>query len=273
MKTIYIVFTVLIVVSVVLLYTIYFHHKDLSINNNKNWFITYGGPDTNYHDAVSRLTKEIDDIQTFDNIIGYTDLDLKNDNDFWSEHSAFCEKNRGYGCWIWKPYFIMKTLELMDYNDVLLYSDAGCTINNENNDNNNNEKKDNMLRLIDQCKEKDLLFSSTFQTENKYSKMDLIKYLNMDNDEVLNSTQYQATFILIKKTKKTVQFVNDWYNTMCIYHLVNDNKSRYHKELPEFVESRHDQSVFSLLAKKYGYTEDNMIQEHEPINISRKRSG
>ena len=72
----------------------------------------------------------------------------------------------------------MKTLELMDYNDVLLYSDAGCTINNDNDNNNDNDKKDNMLRLINQCKQKDLLFSSTFQIEKQYSKMDLIKYLN-----------------------------------------------------------------------------------------------
>jgi hypothetical protein len=211
--------------------------------------------------------KEIDDIHIFDNIIGYTDLDLKKDIDFWSKHSAFCEKNRGYGCWIWKPYLIMKTFELMDDDDVLFYSDAGCTIINDNDTN------DNMLKLINKCKEKELLFSSTYTLERQYCKHDILKYLKMDIEEIMHSTQFQATFMFIKKTKKTVQFVNDWYDTMCIYHLVDDSPSRYYKELPEFIDSRHDQTVFSLLAKKYGYSEDSMMHEHLPVVISRKRSG
>ena len=33
---------------------------------------------------------------------------------------------RGGGYWIWKPYFILKTLkEKIKYNDYLIYSDSG----------------------------------------------------------------------------------------------------------------------------------------------------
>ena len=274
MKTIYIIITVFIVLYVFLLYIIYSHYKrvsenydHLSDNNIKLWFITYGGPNTNYHDAVRRLTTEVEDTHIFDHIIGYSDSDLKKDNDFWSRHSEFCENNRGYGCWIWKPYLIMKTLELMEYDDILFYSDAGCTINNDN------DKRDNMLKLINKCKEKELLFSSTYTSEKQYCKHDILKHLKMDTEEIMNSTQFQASFMFIKKTDRIVQFVNDWYNTMCIYHLVDDTPSKYHEELPEFIDSRHDQTVFSLFAKRYGFTEDNMLHEYSPVVISRRRSG
>jgi len=274
MKTIYIIFTILIILYVISLYTIYFHYKHLNEQKSKTWFITFGGPEENYHDAVKRLTKEVEDIHVFDHVIGYTDLDLKKDNNFWEKHSAFCEKNNyfgvGYGCWIWKPYLILKTMELMDYNDVISYTDAGCTILNNGE---YNKHQEDMTKLIQRCKQCEILFTSTSQPEKYYSKTDLIKYLNMDTNEVLNSAQYQAGVLFIKKTRRTVKFLNHWYNTMCIYHLADGNLSRYNKELPEYKASRHDQSVFSLLAKKYGFAEDNIMKEHLPILISRKRGG
>lgn len=274
MKNIHITVTIIIGAYVILLYIFYFHYKHLNEEKTKTWFITFGGPDKTYHDAVERLTKEVDDIRVFDNVIGYTDLDLKKDRHFWNKHSDFCEKNNyfggGYGCWIWKPYLIMKTMELMDYNDVILYVDAGCTILNNHE---YNKYKEDMMNMIKRCKQYEMLFSSTNKKEKQYSKMDLIKYLNMDRDEVLNSIQYQAGVLFIKKTRRTVEFVNHWYNIMCIYDLVDSYSSRHNKELPDFIESRRDQSVFSLLAKKYGFTEENMMIEHLPIVISRRRGG
>jgi len=51
---------------------------------------------------------------------------------------------------------------------------------------------------------------------------------------------------------KTRELVNRWYEFCCDYHLIDDSPSVV-PNLPEFIEHRHDQAVFSLLTKKCNY--------------------
>jgi len=55
-----------------------------------------------------------------------------------------------------------------------------------------------------------------------------------------------------------------WYETCCNYHLLNDEPS-ISKNYEEFIEHRHDQSIFSIIRKKFNtyYIED----ETYPIGI------
>ena len=48
---------------------------------------------------------------------------------------------------------------------------------------------------------------------------------------------------------KTRTLVNRWYELCCNYHLIDDSPS-IAPNLPEFIEHRHDQAIFSLLTKK-----------------------
>lgn len=273
----YIIICILYIVLIITLYFIFKTKTFQSKHNGEKWFITYGGPSKEYHDAVKRLTQEVNNIQIFDHLYGYTDLDLKNDKEFWDKHGKLAEATTfhrgGYGYWIWKAYLILKTMKTMNENDILLYADAGCTIRS---DDQYHTKYDDMMNLVNKCNEKEILFTSTGQIEKHYSKMDLIKYLEMDNTDAINTTQYQATVIFIKKTEKMYRFVNKWYNIMSNnYNLIDGEHSKKYKEIKEYKDSRNDQSVFSLLAKKNGIDESHMFpyEKHDPILISRKRSG
>lgn len=96
----------------------------------KIFFLTFGGPTKNYHDAVERLCNQAKQMNIFDEIIGMTEKDLQNDEEFWFKHSDFINNNsKGYGYWLWKPYIIKKTLEKMNDEDILLYLDCGCELN------------------------------------------------------------------------------------------------------------------------------------------------
>ena len=78
------------------------------------YFITFGGGSNNYIKAGERLMTQVNNTNLFDKTILYTDEYLKNDTEFWNKHSHFINKNkRGYGYWIWKPYIIKKTMEIM----------------------------------------------------------------------------------------------------------------------------------------------------------------
>lgn len=228
----------------------------------KLYFITFGGGSQNYYDAVDRLTNQAKQLNIFDKIIGYTDDDLKKDLDFWNKHSNFILKNnRGYGYWLWKSYLIMKTLKSMNNNDILIYLDSGCEIDIK--------KKNNILECIEMIKINNITVTTTPQIEKKWNKMDLIKHLNMYHLKYINSKQIQAGVLGIKKCDIIINFVNDWYNTCCDYHLIDDSPSIINNDCI-FKEHRHDQSVFSLLFKKYKF--NNNYSMYNCIEVNRNIS-
>lgn len=97
-------------------------------------FITFGAGNNNYINAGKRLIKQAILTKYFDKTILYTQNHLKNDKQFWKQHSEFIIKNKkGYGYWIWKSYIIKKTMETMKNGDILMYLDCGCEIGGKKN--------------------------------------------------------------------------------------------------------------------------------------------
>ena len=88
-------------------------------------FISYG--DDNFTTSKKRLFKESSESGWFDNIVIYEKKDI--DSIFSNKFKDILNKRRGGGYWIWKPYFIHKKLMEINMNDILVYVDAGCTIN------------------------------------------------------------------------------------------------------------------------------------------------
>lgn len=235
----------------------------------KKYFLTFGGVDklsihNQYHDAVKRLTKQAEELKIFDYIYPKTEIDLKNDKIFWEKHKDFViNSSKGYGYWLWKPYLIMKTMEEMEDNDILLYADAGCIIQDSH--------KNELIRLFEKV-ENDLIIASLTSNESSYSKMDLIKYLDMKNNKLLRVNQIQASAIIFKKCEKTMNLVKEWYNISCNYHLIDDSPS-IEPNIESFKEHRHDQSIFSLLVKKYDIHRDGAEDIHDGVYIARFRRG
>jgi hypothetical protein len=267
---IFIIIFIFIHISYYYYYYYYYYTENFDTNSRqKLWALSFGGGNQNYYNAVFRINQELNETKVFDNIIIYIDDDLKNDESFWKTHKDFIENNkRGYGYWIWKPYLIKTALEKMETNDILVYLDAGCEIER------NETTHTKILELINKCNKYEILYTLTGHNEKMYTKMDLIEYMNMNNENVKNSTENQATIIFLKKNEKIVNFINEWYNIACNYHLLDDSPS-ISKNDSSFVEHRHDQSIFSLLTKtqKYNLSNENNIIDSYPFLLSRKRDG
>jgi len=240
------------------------------MNKLKKYFISFGAGNQDYYDAVKRITNQASSLDIFDEVIGYTDNDLKNDKYFWNKHSEFILANkRGFGYWLWKPYFIMKKLEQMNDNDILVYADSGCEIPN-NNKEKYRQRWVNKFKLVQSDLIIDTLACNGICLEKEWTKMDLILYLNMNNPLYLNTAQHQGSALIILKCKKIVDLVKEWYNTACNYHLLDDTQS-IAKNLPCFKEHRHDQSIYSLLVKKYNLHNNYILKD--VIWIARNRTG
>jgi hypothetical protein len=154
----------------------------------------------------------------------------------------------------------MKTLERMNDNDILVYTDVGCEIDIK--------KKNNMIEIFDIVKN-DLIIGSLALDEKEYTKMDLYHHLNLLDEKYLN-TQHQASTICILKCNETYNLIKEWYEIGCNYHLIDDSPS-INSNHPSFIEHRHDQSIFSLLTKKYNIFSNISIES--AINISRNKTG
>ena len=205
-------------------------------------FITFGAGNNNYINAGKRLIKQAILTKYFDKTILYTQNHLKNDKQFWKQHSEFIIKNKkGYGYWIWKSYIIKKTMETMKNGDILMYLDCGCEIGGK--------KKFNIPKFFEYVK-KDKIICSFTCIEKDWCKMDLLIHFNMLNNDLINTPQNQAGTLMFYICEETKNLVNLWYKTSCNYHMIDDTIS-INKNFISFKEHRHDQSIFSLLTKKY----------------------
>lgn len=153
------------------------------------YFITFGAGIYRYADAVNRLVNQATNLELFDKIIGYNDSYLRNDIEFWNQHSTFIENNRrGYGYWLWKSYIIKKTMESMKDGDVLLYLDCGCELDIR--------KKEQIAHFLEVVKNEYIIGAESGQIEKKYNKMDLIIKLNTLDEKYFDTIQHQAGAIL-----------------------------------------------------------------------------
>jgi len=197
-----------------------------------------------YYGALNRLKKQATEINVFDNIIIYKDTDLHQMPEFWDKHKDFILANkRGYGYWIWKSYLTLKTLESMNDNDILVYTDAGCELNKEG-----KSRLNDYFKIVTESPHGILGFKYEQFLEKTWTKMDLYNYLGCPVD---NDGQIWSGGIIFRKCENTMSLVKKWHDTSCIYNLINDRSSNSPND-STFSEHRHDQSILSLLMKKYG---------------------
>ena len=198
-------------------------------------------------------SKFYDDIKIFDN--EFFDKDMN----FMVEKLIKDKKVRGYGYWIWKPYFILRVLEEIEYGDIINYMDIGCHIIKKN-----SRRFHEYINLISNEKKWLLPFqykiiysnlSKNFNYPNreeyKFTKSDLLNYFGFLSDKsMLETPQYWAGNFFIKKTDDSIKFIKEWLNIFYErFDLVDDTTSKI-KNHKDFIENRHDQSVFSILCKK-----------------------
>ncbi len=213
--------------------------------------------------SLIRMNLQAKNSKFYDEIKIFTPKNFDEDIKMKVEELISKGKKRGYGYWIWKPYFISKILDEIDNEDIIHYVDIGCHLIDKN-----FKRFYEYLEIISD-KDKWLLpFQYHINKKNfpkkiffpereeyKFTKADLLNYFDYLNDkEIIDSPQYWAGSFFIKKNDFSIKFVNEWLNIFYErFDLVDDTPSKI-KNYDGFVENRHDQSVYSLLCKKYKLT-------------------
>lgn len=196
---------------------------------NKKYFITYG--DKNYRTSLERIRQEATQLQLFDEIILYSDESLPEP---FKEYTR--QYKRGGGYWMWKPYIIHQTLQKMEEGDILVYTDAGCTL----------LPHQDWKKYFNLLQNKDAIFFLAEGKNKKWCKQDVFRFFTPQCDIWKYGNQIQATAMMIKK-KGNNEVIARWYETALRHpelftDVANDARS---KEANAFREHRHDQSVLT----------------------------
>ncbi|WP_028329815.1 hypothetical protein [Brachyspira alvinipulli] len=221
-----------------------------------------------YPSAI-RFKKQAESFNIFDEIFIYHEYNLPYDKKFESLLRPKLSSSRGFGYWCWKPFVILNILESMDDDDILFYADIGCHFNKES--------INIFYEYLDIVIEKGALCFKTSYPEKMWTKSDLFNYFNvLDDTNIIDTHQLAATCFFLLKNTSNIELIKKWLQ---IYYddfsLIDDTPSKI-PNADIFIENRHDQSAFSVLAKIYSFPTYPFNQEKSknkkiPINALRDK--
>jgi|688.fasta_scaffold240088_2 hypothetical protein len=206
-----------------------------------------------YRFAARRLNRQVNKLNLFEDTFVY------NENTFFdllkSKYSDLFEifqeekVSPGFAYWAWKPLIINETLKLIPDQSILLYVDIGCDL--IQNDFFWNKIKEKIIK-------NKIITAYSFgysakkygEMEYNWSKIKIFKELKISTTDQ-NSSQYQATWIMLVNNIKNRELIQEWQH-YCTANNLDLVKPEIGKNLlnSKLVESKNDQAVFSCLLKK-----------------------
>ena len=195
----------------------------------------------NYIPSQKKNTGTGLEVGGFDSAISYGPSDLP--KEFRQRNRHILRQRRGNGFWLWKFYFIHKSLEQLDDGDFLFYCDSGSVFM---------APIDPLIELSRSLKQ-DIIPFEHDTIESHYTKRDAFKIMKADTPAYRDTFQRMSGFMLIRKSKFSQDFMHEILALGQDERLITDLKNQLKfPNYPGFIEHRHDQSIWSLMTKKHG---------------------
>lgn len=186
----------------------------------------------------------------FDEVFSFGPGDI--DSEFAQKNHSILSQPRGAGYWLWKPYFIKKTLDIMQEGDLLAYSDSGSYYQ---------ESTQPLADLLLKEEKGVLSFELRGLYEKQYTKRDAFALMGLDEDRYSETSQREATYIWLIKNDFTVSLIEEYLSFAQDERIITDLPSQSPNH-SEFIDHRHDQSIWSLLCKKHEIPPHRLISQH-----------
>tara|TARA_B100002019_G_scaffold283768_1_gene290581 strand:+ start:609 stop:1463 length:855 start_codon:yes stop_codon:yes gene_type:complete len=183
----------------------------------------------------------------FNNVYGLGFKDLE--KSFVSKYSKILRNEKGAGFWIWKFQVIKQVLSNLEKDSLLVYSDAGSTFNLGG-----QKRFDEYIEMLLDSPFATLRFQNS-NIEKFWTSKEVFQYfnLNVESNEG-NSEQYLAGHLILKNNYQTLDQLNEFEKVLDYdVNLITDKYSK--DQISGFKQSRHDQSIFSLISKIHGCVE------------------
>jgi hypothetical protein len=193
-----------------------------------------------FYEAQQRNAETALTVGGFDKVICYSRKDI--DREFRSRNRSILRARIGAGYWLWKPYFIKRTLSTLDEGDFLFYCDSGSHFI---------DRVDPLIEVATHTEQPVIPFDLS-HPERRYTKRDALILMGCDTPRFTERGQRLGSFILIRKCPLAETFVDEFLELAQDARLIANRPSRLGPEYPDFIAHRNDQSIFSLLTKRHG---------------------
>lgn len=210
-------------------------------------FIAYA--DSNLAFSLNRIGRQARRLGIFDEVVLYTPADLPD----YLLRSPLMKAKKGGGYWSWKPVLIHETLLRHDEGDVVVYVDAGCTLNKST-------EWDLMFKLMQGYDTLCFHYDAEMPVWEKFGNTSTrIKYwtkqsaLNFLDNYCQDSSYHEALKIwggLLFAKGKNNSFLKRWLDiTLNHPEVITDPTEEELAHQPAgFAYHKHDQSVITALA-------------------------
>lgn len=214
-----------------------------------NWiFVTAGVGSVDFEHAADRLGEQVSAFNVFSKIQVFKTADvekycpeLKN----WYPNQNL-NLLKGYGWYVWKSRFARIALEQNQDADGIFYLDAGCEALP------NYFSKRKLTDLIAFATQNGACVFRIPTPEIHYTKKILLDRFNLTPPN-LDGFQFQSGSWLFSKEVGN-RFILEWDDIVWENKLFCDESESIGGEFPDFRVNRYDQSVFSPLVRKYGFS-------------------
>ena len=229
-----------LICTLIIQYFIFFF-LSYNIRQKKNKIIAISYSNPKYKKQLEINKKSALENGKVDEYYSYSPEDI--DENFRSKNLDILSRYRGNGYWLWKPYFILKTLkEKLNEGDYLIYTDAGIYYIN---------KASYVINILKDNKI-DIWLYQISHKEKIYSKRDAFILMEVDNSSYSETRQYMGGIQIYRKSKLSEQFVEKLLFYSQDKRIITDEPNTIgYPNYEGFIENRHDQTIASLLYKKY----------------------
>ena len=226
----------------------------------KYHFITFATPNGPYIKDAVVLCASATAVARFDTaFIGNMSL---LDPVFKKRNAHILRHKRGAGYWMWKPYVILKRLAELPDGDVLCYCDSSYRFLGDA-----RNVADEWLSSgdIGACHNKPNDSAWQEHTDRKYTKCDAFEFMRVpsgdEREHIKSTAQAWAGFVMLRKSETSVAFVREWLHHAQNAQIITDSHSITAPEDPQFMDNRHDQSIYSILLKR-NHIRLNLMDKH-----------
>ena len=150
---------------------------------------------------------------------------------------------RGFGFWVWKAWIVHHVMASRQEGDLVVYVDARSGIPTQR------------IPWLDSMAANpsiDLAAWHSSNLERKWTSVDLMQALSGESASIFECTgQYIATFFGLRVNALTRELVGEWFTFQQSNASLVRAESFVYPNHSDFEENRWDQSVFSLLIKRY----------------------
>ncbi len=166
---------------------------------------------------------------------------------------------RGFGYYGWKPVALLQAMNRLRDGDILNYADAGCWINHAGSAvfceylDLVRGSRSGMLGFACPPPGSDLAIDWFALPEYAWTKADVFERFGVARETSITHTEQLASGILfLRKCPKVIEFLHRWADAFENDRSLFDDTPSRTRNHPGFIAHRHDQSVFSVLAKLEG---------------------